>query len=172
MAKLFLTTLPSIDDLRQTVNYGLPEVDPLSMYTHLLLRKVSSDFETNLESFFSRYNLSTGRFTLLLLLSTNPQGMVPSELAQKVGVTQATISGLINSLEKNELVKREVHEKDGRSFVIRLTEKGSRLFQEITPIYFDRVQKFWSAFGESEKKDLGQLFGKMIAQMEVIGGKP
>lgn len=92
-------------------------------------------------------------------------------MAQKVGVTQATISGLINSLEKAELVKREVHERDGRSFVIRLTEKGLKLFEAITPIYYGRVSQFWSSFDETEKRSLGLLFGRMIEGIGVIGGK-
>ena len=171
MAKLFLTTLPTEAELKKLTEESHPGIDPLSMHSHILFRKLSSDFETNLESFFSQYNLSTGRFTLLLLLESSQNGMMPSEMAQKVGVTQATISGLINSLEKAELVKREVHERDGRSFVIRLTEKGLRLFKEITPIYFERVNNFWASFDETEKKALAAFFGRMIQGVGVIGAK-
>ncbi|MNL56357.1 transcriptional repressor MprA [compost metagenome] len=78
---------------------------------------------------------------------------------------------MINSLEKAELVKREVHERDGRSFVIRLTEKGLRLFKEITPIYFERVNNFWASFDEAEKKALSSFFGRMIQGVGVIGAK-
>lgn len=169
MAKLFLTTLPTEAELQKLADF--PNVDPLSMHSHILLRKLSSDFETNLENFFSQYSLSTGRFTLLLILKNAPNGLMPSEMAQKVGVTQATISGLINSLEKAELVKREVHERDGRSFVIRLTEKGLQLFDSITPVYYGRVNQFWSSFDETEKRSLGLLFGRMIEGIGIIGSK-
>jgi DNA-binding MarR family transcriptional regulator len=169
VAKLFLTTLPTEAELQKLADN--PAVDPLSMHSHILLRKLSSDFETNLENFFSQYNLSTGRFTLLMILKSAPNGLMPSEMAQKVGVTQATISGLINSLEKAELVKREVHERDGRSFVIRLTEKGVQLFENITPIYYGRVNQFWSSFDENEKRSLSLLFGRMIEGIGVIGSK-
>lgn len=171
MAKLFFTTLPTEAELKKLTEQNHPGVDSLSLLSHVLLRKLTSDFETNLESFFSKYSLSTGRYTLLMLLDGSENGMMPSEMAQKVGVTQATISGLINSLEKAELVKREVHERDGRSFVIRLTEKGSNLFNEITPIYFDRVNQFWAAFDEAEKKSLSSLFDRLIRGVNVIGAK-
>jgi len=121
MAKLFLTTLPSQEELHRLSCDIFPDAEPLSMYSNLLFRKVATDIEIQYDNFFSTYELSPGRFTLLMLLRKKPEGMMPSELAQSVGVTQATISGLINSLEKSELVVRESHEKDGRAFVIKLT---------------------------------------------------
>lgn len=149
-----------------------PQVNPESWYSHILLRKVTTEFEINLDKFFSQYNLSSGRFTLMILLNKYVDGLMPSELAQMVGVTQATISGLINSLEKVEVVQRTTHEKDGRSYVIKLTEKGKKMTGEILPEYQTRINKFWSEFPSEEKTQINGYFERLIKQMKEIGQKP
>lgn len=171
MAKLFLTQVPSESDIEKNRLEFHPELDSTSMRSHLLLRKISTDLETNLDAFLSRYNLSPGRFTLLLVLRSNNEGMMPSELATTVGVTQATISGLINTLEKAELVERTTHEKDGRAFVIRLTEKGRTAVQTIAPEYYSRLNAFWAQFSQDEKRSLNGFLEKMVNSIQQLGAK-
>lgn len=171
MAKLYFTELPTREELQQSAALFYPELDHLTLFSHILLRKVTTDLEINLDSFFSRFSLSSGRFTLMMLLQRTQGGLMPSELAHKVGVTQATISGLINSLEKAELVKRTTHEKDGRSFVILLTEKGNSLCNEIIPLYHERISHFWSTFNETEKVQLNDFMERMIKGIHKIGEK-
>lgn len=171
MAKLFFTELPTLEELEKNASLLHPELDHLTLYSHILLRKVATDLDVNLDSFFSRYNLSSGRFALMLLLQRTPQGLMPSELAQKVGVTQATISGLINSLEKTEIVKRTTHEKDGRSFVILLTEKGHNICNEVLPLYHERISLFWAEFNNGEKEQLNALMERMISTINKLGQK-
>jgi len=169
MAKLYFTEIPSREDLQQNAALMYPNLDHLTLYSHILFRKITTELEINLDSFFSRFNLSSGRFTLMVLLQGTPGGLMPSELAQKVGVTQATISGLINSLEKAELVKRTTHQKDGRSFVILLTDKGQALCNEILPLYHGRISEFWSSFSEDEKSQLNGLMERMIKSIHKLG---
>lgn len=171
MAKLFFTEIPTREELQENAALLYPELDHLTLYSHILLRKITTDLEINLDSFFSRFSLSSGRFTLMVLLQRTPEGLMPSELAQKVGVTQATISGLINSLEKAELVKRTTHEKDGRSFVILLTEKGENLCDEILPMYHERISHFWAPFSDTEKDQLNGMMERIIKSIHKLGEK-
>lgn len=168
MSKIFYTELPKEEAVYDNFVKTYPEFDASSMYPFLLLRKVTTDLDVALDAYFSRYNLSVGRFTLLSLLNGKEEGLMPSELAAKVGVTQATISGLINSLEKAELVSRQTHKKDGRAFVITLTTKGAELVKKITPEYFERIDKVMAPFEATDKKVLGQLMQKLIEQIPHI----
>lgn len=162
MAKLFIQEMPSRDEVQASLTDLNPSVDAMSLYSNLLFLKVASEIENSLDSLLSKYNLSSGRFMLLFILRGAPEGLRPSELALQVGVTQATISGLINSLEKAELVVREGHQSDGRSFVIKLSPKGEQMIQEIFPLWYPRVVNFWNVVTEAEKDSLNSLLGKMI----------
>ena len=169
MAKLYFTELPTQEDIRKNSAILYPELDHLTLYSHVLLRKITTDLEVNLDSFFSQYNLSAGRFTLMVLLNRNSAGLMPSELAQRVGVTQATISGLINSLEKANIVKRMSHEKDGRSFVIQLTPEGSAKVAEIMPLYQERISNYWGEFSEPEKTQLNGFMERIVKNINKLG---
>ncbi|QDK36679.1 MarR family winged helix-turn-helix transcriptional regulator [Bdellovibrio sp. NC01] len=168
MAKLFLTTLPSQEELHASACQMFPEAEPISLYSNLLFRKVATDIEIHYDNFFAKYDLSPGRFTLLMLLKKNPEGLMPSELAQKVGVTQATISGLINSLEKAELVARETHIKDGRAFVIKLTNNGQDLLKKIAPEWYPKIMNFWGQFTAEEKTKLNALLERMSQNIHLL----
>lgn len=154
MPKLLLSEVPCSDEFLKGLNQHFPEVDSYSFYTYLTLRKVSSDLENSLESYFSSYGVSAGRFMLLLLLSSNPEGMMPSELAQQCGVTQATISGLLSGLEKAQLIMRETHSHDGRAYVIKLSEQGADLLNLVKPEFLKCVHNMMDQFTLDEKQQM------------------
>lgn len=169
MSKIFYTELPPNEfSLESTIAARYPQTNINSLFTFLMTRKLSADLDVALDSYFAKYNLSVGRFTLLNILSYMDEGQMPSELAVKVGVTQATISGLINSLEKAALVLRETHKKDGRAFVIKLTPAGAELVANICPEYFARIDKIMDAFTGEEKNILKDLTRKLIEMLPII----
>lgn len=162
MAKLFLQELPSHEELQNSISRMHEGSDPWILYSNLQFLKVATELENQFDSFLAPHGLSSGRFTLLYILNDNPAGIIPSELSNRVGVTQATISGLINSMEKAELVKREMHEKDGRSFVIKLTDKGQALIRDLIPQWVPKVSNFWGQFSAEERPLISGILEKMM----------
>ena len=154
MSKLLLSEVPCSNEFLKGLSQHFPEVDSYSFYTYLTLRKVSSDLENALESYFATYGVSTGRFMLLLLLSSNNTGMMPSELAHQSGVTQATISGLLNGLEKTKLIIRETHSHDGRAYVIKLSSQGCELLNLLKPEFLKCIEGIMSQFSVEEKQQM------------------
>ena len=166
MPKLLMSEVPCSDEFLKSLNLHFPEVDSYSFYTYLTLRKVSSNLENSLESYFSSYGVSAGRFMLLLLLSSKSDGMMPSELAEQCGVTQATISGLLNGLEKTELILRETHTHDGRAYVIRLSEKGRELLTQLKPEFLNCVNHMMEQFSVEEKQLLVGILSRFSESLK------
>ncbi|MBO9666997.1 MAG: MarR family transcriptional regulator [Bdellovibrio sp.] len=171
MAKLFIQELPTKEEIHQSAAELLPNADAGILFSNLLFMKVATELDNHFDNVLSNYSLSSGRFTLLYMLNNAPQGMVPSELANKAGVTQATISGLLNNMEKAGLLARHAHEKDGRSYVIKLTEKGLATLKEILPLWYPRVSNFWGQFSETEREGLNAILKRMIQNTEVLAEK-
>lgn len=170
MAKLFLKEIPSGTDAQSHISslYAVP-VDPLTFETYLQFRKLNAEIDIILDEFFSEYSLSTGRYILLMILQSNVEGFMPSELAQKVGVTQATISGLISNLEKSGLLQRHTHQQDGRAYVIKLTEQGQQLLAKLTPDFFHRIHQFLGGLNPQEKQNFNQLCQKLLGVVALMG---
>ncbi len=78
----------------------------------------------------------------------------PSELAEKAGVSRATMSGLINGLLRDGLVAREDDNKDRRSYSIRLTAAGQDKLDKVMPDYYHRVNKMMNAIPELQRENL------------------
>lgn len=85
------------------------------------------------------FGLSEGRFAVLLLLEKRQlerqPAMNPAEIAENLGVTRATVTGLIAGLEQQALLTREADASDGRRARLSLTAAGAAVIAEVLPMY-------------------------------------
>lgn len=139
-----------------------PELDVASVETCLAFLRATADVQAALESHFARYSLSMGKFTLLMqLMHTDEQGLTPSECAERAGVTRATVTGLLDGLEREELVKRQPYPADRRMLRVQLTDKGRKLLSEMLPDHFCRTTGLMAHLTTTEKKTLIKLLQKL-----------
>ncbi|MBO9665812.1 MAG: MarR family transcriptional regulator [Bdellovibrio sp.] len=139
------------------------------MQLHLLLRKITSEFETALEAFFDSWGITTTRFVVLNLLYNSPNGMTPTETAKAVGVTNATISAIISGLKQAGLIQPIQNAGDSRSYRMQLTDSGLELMRKIYPAYNENIMRLWSQFDSAEKKNLGNLMTRVSQLLGVMG---
>lgn len=83
------------------------------------------------------------------------------DIADKINRTKATVTVLVDKLEKSGLVKREKSSTDNRITYITLTKKG----MELKPV-FEKISKelndmLYSGFSDVEAKQLDYLLKKM-----------
>lgn len=168
MAKLFIQNLPSKEELRVAVEKLQEGVDTDALYSNLMFLKIAAELENHMDSHLAKYNLSIGRFTILCLLEDSLEGIKPTDLSSQLGVTQATMSGLVSGLEKSGLVQRKQHEMDGRAFLIHITEKGRETLREIFPRWSPNVESFWNNFSAEDKISLNVLLERMMSNTELL----
>ena len=92
--------------------------------------------------------------------------MVPSQLAQSLGVTRATITKLVDSLERSGLVERHLDKTDRRAWLISLTEKARALLEEMLPPHFQQIKRIMDVLSEDEQQ---QLIGILLKLEGHIG---
>lgn len=77
-----------------------------------------------------RYGLTVVQLKALYRLSISPDiGL--SNLAEKLRLTNSTVSGVIDRLVHSELVERVIPPENRRAVSIHLTEKGKKLLQDV-----------------------------------------
>ena len=88
--------------------------------------------------------LTHGQFFLIVAIMEE-EGLLPSELAEKTSQDRATITGLLDRLEKDGWIERRPDQKDRRSLRVYLTPRASkqrestfRLFEETNQVFLDR----------------------------------
>lgn len=141
-----------------------PELDIASVETCLAFLNTTADVYAALDVHFARYNLSMGKFTLLMqLLQADKQELTPSECAERTGVTRATVTGLLDGLERDKLVIRQPYPADRRMLSVQLTDIGRNLLSQMLPDHFCRTTNLMAHLTEAEKKTLIELLAKVKA---------
>ncbi|MDD4954902.1 MAG: MarR family transcriptional regulator [Candidatus Omnitrophica bacterium] len=117
---------------------------------------------------YKEYNLNPSKFNLLMVIKHvgKENGISQSELGSNLYVTAANITKLLDALEKEELVKRMASPDDRRVNLIKITEKGSGLLDDIWPKHVATLNKILENFSAADKEKLNQLLKEFRNDME------
>ncbi len=158
----FLEKIPDLETIHSLTQRYSSSIDPHAIQSALYMLRVTSDILTTAEYNFAQYGISQGRFILMMLLNRDPEkGMTPSMLSEHARVTKATVTGLIDGLEREGYVARERKKQDRRTITIKLTKKGLKFLEEFLPIHFNSVSKLMRHLSHSERKQLLKLLEKI-----------
>lgn len=142
----------------------IKEVDVSSVETMLTFLRTASEVQHAIYDKLEEHGLSRGKFTVLLIIYQDGEnGIYPSEIAEKAEVSRATVTGLLDRLERDGIVERRTDEYDGRMSNVRLTKKGIAMLEAILPAHFLRVSKLMSHLSEQERNQLVDLLEKVRA---------
>ena len=110
---------------------------------------------------FREYQLSEGKFCVLVVLHQNTEGISPSVLADKVGVARATVSAMLMRLTRDDMVTVTTDTVDGRGKKVALTPKGRAFMDDLLPAHYLRITKIMGKLTETEQKELFRLLAKL-----------
>ena len=186
MPFLMLKDLPRYECLLDAAKQ-FPDLDPWSCAVFLHLLRAGDEVFRVTERNLARRDVSPGRFGVLMLLwhggrerthapAGNGGGLpaprTPAELADAAGVTRATMTGLIDTLERDGLVKRVPDPADRRMMSVVPTAKATRFLRELLPGHFRLMAALTGSLTEPERKTLVRLLNKIIEQAAKIPAAP
>ncbi|PHS32985.1 MAG: MarR family transcriptional regulator [Methylophaga sp.] len=146
-----------------------PDADIERVIQFLTLLRVGSDLSSVLDNFLDGYGLLQGRWWVLILLMREDDLMsTPSSLAEKAGVSRATMTGLIDGLVREELVHRVTNMDDRRKLHIKLTALGQAKLDEVMPEYYRRVGDLMSVLSDEQGGQLSSMLTKLQNNSDVF----
>lgn len=157
----FLKDLPT-DMTLQEFSRRFSNMNPSALKVCAELMRTGSGLLAAFETVLGKYGLSQGRFLVLIVMNRTPhQEINPSSLAEKLGVKRATMTGLLDGLEKDNLIERVSDPRDRRKTGIRLTANGRGLLDELLPDYYRLMAKLTVSLSENERQTMISLLGKV-----------
>ncbi|QKW55354.1 MarR family transcriptional regulator [Stenotrophomonas sp. NA06056] len=138
---------------------GHADVAPLRLCFQLLA--LSSAIDRDCAARLAPHGLSEGRFVVLFLLHGAGGVLPPHELAERAGVTRATISGLLDGLQRDGLLQRRSDAEDGRRLQIVLTARGKRLAGDLFDQHTQWIGGLFNGLDSSEQAQLSLLLEKV-----------
>lgn len=182
MPLLLLKDLPRYECLLEAAK-EFPDLDPSATEAFLHLLRTSDEAFGITERNLSGHAISHGRFGVLMLLwrGVQPKAATlmgaescacgprtPAELADAAGVTRATMTGLIDTLERDGYVKREPDPNDRRMMSVRLTPAAEEFLRGFLPEHFRTISALMRSLTEAERKTLVRLLGKISQQANAL----
>lgn len=92
------------------------------------------------------------------------------ELARLLDVGKVTVGGLIDRLEENALVERSADPSDRRVRLIRISEKGRQLVEEMKELAFEVDGLSMEGVSEAEREALISILSKIKENLLEMGG--
>ena len=106
-------------------------------------------------------DLSWTAFTALFVLWVGGD-QESRHLAEECGVSKGTLTGVINTLERRELVTRSGHPDDGRLVVISLTATGRQMIRRLFPRFNEDEALVVSRLAEDDRAQLAHLWREVL----------
>lgn len=127
---------------------------------HLI--KAYSALMDRLTQHFAPLALTPARINVLMILWTaEGQSLPMSEVSERISVTCANVTKLVDSLEADGVVNRQSKPGDRRVSLAVLTDKGKNLLQEIMPDYYATVRLMFAGMTDNEIHQFIHLTAKL-----------
>ncbi len=108
-----------------------------------------------------QFGLTLPRFDLMAQLEREPQGLAMGELSRRMMVTGGNVTAIVAQLENEQLVQRQAHADDRRSYTVRLTPAGRRAFAAMARDHEAWVVELLSPLSERQQDQLYRLLGAL-----------
>lgn len=165
--RFLLRNLPRADLLQRLARFcpsGANDATVSAVSAYNALLETSGALLNHLNCLMSREGLTQARFRVLFLIRHShggEEGAHPFELAKLLKVERATITSLIDGLERDGFVRREPSARDRRSIRVVLTAKGRRIIAEVAPKRMRDMMGIMGVLSTAECKTLSRLLDKL-----------
>jgi DNA-binding MarR family transcriptional regulator len=165
---LLLKELPTAKSL-QKVAHRYPDADVQAIADFTRLLRAATDISSALDGLLAKHGLLQGRWWVLVLLARqDDHASSPSDLADKAGVTKATMTGFIDGLEREGLVTRMMDSTDRRKFLISLTAAGQAKLDAVMPDYYTSIHALMNVLNSTQRQVTLESVELLAAHLEVM----
>jgi DNA-binding MarR family transcriptional regulator len=134
-----------------------------ALETHLgyWLRYVSNQVSQSFSRKVAAAGVSVAEWVILRELYDG-EGVAPSLLAAKTGLTRGGISKIADKLAGKSLVTRTQSDKDLRYQALALTAKGRALVPKLAGLADDNDEEFFGHLGAAERKTIEKIMRDIV----------
>ena len=120
------------------------------------------------DQYFSKMGLSKARFMVLiqLYMRGREEDLGISEISSFYGVSSATMTGVVDTLEKEGYVTRSHSTKDRRRVILKLTKQGLLFMRRFIPAHSSNLQSMMRFFSNEDLKNLMRLNERFVESIE------
>jgi DNA-binding MarR family transcriptional regulator len=131
----------------------------------IALRKIIRAIDMNSKKLVKRVGLTGPQLLILQEISRNVE-ITAGEIANAVSLSQATVTGILERMEKRELLTRQRSETDKRRIMVRITQEGKDILKNAPPIMQEAFVERFDNLQEWEQTMILSALQRLVAMME------
>ena len=140
----------------------IPEIEPSAVLAMLRISQAAEIIRASINDVLARdYHLSQGKLRVMIVMHQNPEGIAPSKLAAKTGVTRATITTMVKRMVRDGLATVVIDQEDKRGKKVSLTDQGRDFMDQVLPGHYLRISTLMYRLSEDEQAELIRLLTKL-----------
>lgn len=131
----------------------------------VMIKIASLEFDKLSNQMLSKYDLTSSQFKVLKFLLKRPELNIRQiDIEKFFSMTNPTVTGILQNLEKKQMIERVQNPLDCRSKVIRLTKKVYTIKDELIKMGDDIEAQFTQNLSQEEKEQLKMLLKKILGE--------
>jgi DNA-binding MarR family transcriptional regulator len=119
----------------------------------------------NISDLLRPFDLSPAGGLVLSTLADSDSPLSPNMLAERLIISRASVTGLLDSLERRGNVRRTPHGSDRRMLLIELTDAGRKVAKDFRPIVHQHEKVWLGDLSEKEQRQLVDLLHRIQATL-------
>jgi len=168
---------PSMYHLRDHIDWVIegwererPNLDVAPIAVINRLERLQSYLRAEVATVFERFGLTGPSFAVIATLrrAGTPYQLSQRALMDALQLTGGTVSVRIDRLERDGIVERLPDPHDQRGVLVRLTEKGEQLFDQVAPLHLANEDRLLSALNRQQRDQLAALLRILLLSFDPI----
>lgn len=130
---------------------------------NFILTKAQNIVFQHFKAKLAKFDITPAQYGVLNVL-WHEDGSTSKYIAECLNLDSSTITGIIDRMEKKELVNRMPNKEDRRSLKVVLTEKGFQLRKSIEEVIEESNHDILKVFSKEEQELVFQLLGRIASK--------
>jgi DNA-binding MarR family transcriptional regulator len=121
--------------------------------------------EKRISTLLQPFYLSPGSGLVLSMLANSDAPLPPNEIAERLIISRASVTSLLDSLERRRYVRRLPHPSDRRMLLVEITETGRQIADAFRPIVHQHQKVWLEVLSEKEQQCLLDVLHRLQATL-------
>jgi DNA-binding MarR family transcriptional regulator len=153
---------------RETATNRAAKLD-LFRFVPFRLNRLAAEVSAALSSEYrERHGLDIPEWRVLATLGFRNEACSAQYIAHCTRTHKSTISRAVTTLMGRQLIERVENEDDRREYRLRMTRKGSALYELLIPRLLRKEQDILSCLSPREQKDFAAVLGKIERSLDLV----
>ena len=132
----------------------------------IAIRRIFHSVEVYSRFLWQEFGLTAPQLGTLRELQNRTEG-TPSQIAEWMSISPATVAGILKRLHERKLIHRSRDTEDGRSIVVRISEEGKRLAAQAPSLLRDDFRRNLRRLETWERTQILSVLQRVAYMMNV-----